>query len=174
MNPSLLGALTAFVLTGLWLLGRRRSPLEAAHDTSAVVALNRAQIALVQDLAAAQAAQGEGGHGGTSTEADPQSLSLLPLPASGRERLAFLARLGALARGDAGGRLQAMAAARRWGHPAALPLLRRGLRDPDPAVMREAARAMEQFRGRPFPSAPPLPGVAAQWAPRPRKVARIR
>jgi hypothetical protein len=174
MNASLVGALTAFVLTGLWLLGRRRSPLGASHDTSAVVALNRAQIALVEHLAAAQAAQGESGHGGASTEADPQKLSLLPLPASGRERLAFLARLGALSRGDAGGRLQAMAAARRWGHPAALPLLRRGLRDPDPAVMREAARAIEQFRGRPFPSAPPLPGDAAQWAPRPRNVARTR
>lgn len=169
MNPSLLGALAAFLLAGLWLLGRRPSPLGAARDTSAVVALNRAQIALVQHLVAAQS-----GHGVASAEAGPQELPLLPLPASGRERLAFLARLGALCRGDVAGRLQAMAAARRWGHPAALPLLRRGLRDPDPAVMREAARAIEQFRGRPFPSAPPLPGMAAQLASRPRNVARIR
>jgi len=173
MNASLLGALTAFVLTGLWLLGRRRSPLGTAHDTSAVVALNRAQIALVQHLAAAQGDEDEGRQG-TSVEVDPKTLSLLPLPAGGRERLAFLARLAALSRGDAGGRLQAMAAARRWGHPATLPLLRRGLRDPDPAVMQEAARAIEQFRGRRFPSAPALPGAAAQRAPRPRNVARIR
>lgn len=45
-------------------------------------------------------------------------------------------------------RVEAMAAAQRWGHPAALPLLRRGLRDADPRVVLAAARGMERFRGR--------------------------
>ncbi len=162
------------MLAVFWFAGRRGSSPGAEGDIREVVALNRAQIALVQREAAAAVALEEGEE---APVCETPALGLpmqLPLPIDGRERLAFLSHLGALCRGDASARLQAMAAARRWGHPAALPLLRRGLRDPDPAVMGEAALAIEQFRGRPFPSAPPLPGSAAQSVPLPRNVARIR
>jgi hypothetical protein len=48
MPTSLTAALAAAVLAALWLLGKRRPPLIKDADTSAVAALNRAQIALVQ------------------------------------------------------------------------------------------------------------------------------
>jgi HEAT repeat protein len=41
-----------------------------------------------------------------------------------------------------------MATCERWGHRAALPLIQRGLRDSDPAVVALAASAMGRFRGR--------------------------
>lgn len=175
MNPSLFGALAATLLAALWLVGRRRSLPAAERDIGAVVALNRAQIALVRQEAAAALALEEGGEPGTTDSA--QSFggpTALALPRGDRERRLFLSRLVALGRGDAGARLDAMAHARRWGHPATLPLLRRGLRDPDPAVMREAALAIDRFRGRPVPSAPPLPGRSVQLDPLPRNVVRIR
>ena len=48
MPASLTAALAAAVVTALWLVARRRPPLIRNADTSAVAALNRAQIALVQ------------------------------------------------------------------------------------------------------------------------------
>ena len=50
MPASLTAAVAAAVLAVLWPLGRRRKPLIRDADTSAVVALNRAQIALVQSV----------------------------------------------------------------------------------------------------------------------------
>jgi len=83
----------------------------------------------------------------------------------------LLAALEALFRGDGSSRLQAIEAAHRWGDRRCLPLLRRGLRDPDPAVMRTAAVAIERFRGRPCaPAAQSRP----QGSAAPRKVSRTR
>ena len=48
MPASLTAPFASAVLAVRWLLGRRRKPLIRDADTSAVVALNRAQIALVQ------------------------------------------------------------------------------------------------------------------------------
>ena len=45
-------------------------------------------------------------------------------------------------------RRQAMELCRAWRHPAALPLIRRGLRDADTGVVAVAAEAMTVFRGR--------------------------
>ena len=48
MPASYAAAFAAALLAITWLLGRRRVPLIRDVDTSAVAALNRAQIALVQ------------------------------------------------------------------------------------------------------------------------------
>ena len=48
MPASILATVAAALLAAAWLLGRRRPALVRQLDTSAVAALNRAQIALVQ------------------------------------------------------------------------------------------------------------------------------
>jgi HEAT repeat protein len=86
-------------------------------------------------------------------------------------RSAYRTRLETLYRGDRASRLLAIEAAHRWGDRLSLPLLRRGLRDSDPAVMRAAALAIERFRGR--TAAAPVP-PSSQPTGRPRRVARTR
>jgi hypothetical protein len=188
MNPSLLGAAAASLLVLLWLLGRRRPrPFLRSDDTSAVAALNRAQITrLAPDpsarrddpgafpipLAAARMAPSATGYAGpTATPAGPSPLASVPPPAPGdlRGRRLLLARLTAAAHGPPDERLAALRLARRWRHPVTLPLLRRALRDVHPAVVHEAALALEAYRGRTAPSAP-----AASRSSSPRKVARTR
>jgi len=166
MHPSFAAAVVAAVLTATWLLGRRRVPLLRDVDTSAVAALNRAQIALVQ-------AGGAGTAPANPARLIPPSARSVPRPAappvaSAAGRAAHRAQLEAWFRGDGASRLQAIEAAHRWGDRLTLPLLRRGLRDPDPAVMRAAAAAIDRFRGRPAPAASP------QRAPLPRRVSRTR
>ena len=70
-------------------------------------------------------------------------------------------------------RLNAVRAARQWGDRATLPLLRQALRDPDPAVVLEAAAAIERFRGRPTQPRPEA-GRAVERQALPRRVARTR
>jgi HEAT repeat protein len=94
-----------------------------------------------------------------------------PAAAVAGGRSAYRTRLEALYRGDRASRLLAIEAAHRWGDRLCLPLLRRGLRDTDPAVMRAAAVAIERFRGR-TAAAPVAP--SPQPAGRPRRVARTR
>lgn len=179
MNPSLLAALGAFLVVVLWWRGRSRPvlPLVRNPDTSAVAALNRAQIALVQSggarggeaAAAASPAAAPGSGAGElpawqaagSAGGAAAALAALPLPPrhdSHRQRL-FRSRLqGGFA---AGGRqrLEAIRQARRWGHPSILPLLRQGLRATDPQVVQESAAALHRFRGRtPAASAVIAPG----------------
>ena len=163
MNPSILGGAAVAVL--LWLLVRRRraAVILRSTDTGAIAALNRAQIELVQEPVPAD----------PSADAAPPEQELLPpLPApadrAGRQRL--LRQLQAdLACSEPGRRRQALRQARLWGHRSTLPLLRLGLRDVDPAVVREAAEAMARFRGRTLPS--PAPGFQRTL---PRNVARTR
>ena len=160
MHPSLLAAVAAAVAALFWLSSRRRPSLGAALDSQAIAALNRAQIALVagasDPTADKEPAQAVGG--------------CLPLPASARERALFLQALSRQLAGEAPQRLAAIEAAGAWGQRASLPLLARGLRDVDPAVVQAAARAMERFRGRTrgadLQPPPPLP--------LPRNVARTR
>ncbi|MFN9546737.1 MAG: hypothetical protein ACK6AD_06665 [Cyanobacteriota bacterium] len=162
MNPSLLGVLAAAALaTGLWLAGRRPRPLLNSTDTRDVAALNRAQNTLVREARQASptgpSPQG-GGPVGENIRAEHDGWEprtpLAALPAarlSAAERQAWLRELRR--QFEAGGpqRLAALQRARAWRQPEVLPLLRRGLRDTDPRVMREAARAMEAFRGRSGP-----------------------
>jgi hypothetical protein len=196
MPASILATVAAALLAAAWLLGRRRPAVVRQLDTSAVAALNRAQIALVQggldrpaaapergDEAASLAVGAPGrfangapapGRGATKTGgwADGWAAGLPPLHAGlippGDQRLRFRAQLQARFQQGGAARLQAIQLAHRWGDRSLLPLLRRGLRDPDPAVVRAAAAAIDRYRGRPSPSAVgPL-----QPAGRPRRVAR--
>jgi hypothetical protein len=173
VNPSLLAAVGASLLAALWLLSRRRPPTPSQRDVSDVVALNRAQITLARGpgaspdtgTAASPAAAGSGAADGGATP--------FPAPPAGAgDRHLHLRRLEELYRAGGDRRLEALKAARLWGHPTVLPLLRRGLRDADPRVMLEAARGMELFRGKPGAAA--ARGRPPQAAARPRRVARTR
>ena len=169
MNPSLLGAAAATLLVALWLVTRRQPrPFLRSADNSAVAALNRAQRELVAPGPAAVAAATEPQ---IATTDPPPAEQPLPRRADQRGRALLLARLAAAAHGTQPERLEAMRIARRWGHPATLPLLRRGLRDVHPAVMREAAQALEAFRGRPRAAPQDELAVARSW---PRTVVRTR
>ena len=151
MNTQSVGALAAFLAVLIWVGSRRKPTPFASLDASAVAALNRAQISLVQlnlvdpndDLSSA-----------TSSSSTAASWAL---PADPREQAAFVKSLYAQLAGDTGERLAAMQAARAWGHRASLPLLKRGLRDSNLAVVLEAAQAMERFRGRCTPVGSPKP-----------------
>jgi hypothetical protein len=93
MHPSFAAAVVAAVLTATWLLGRRRVPLLRDVDTSAVAALNRAQIALVQ-------AGGAGTAPANPARLIPPSARSVPRPAappvaSAAGRAAYRAQLEA-------------------------------------------------------------------------------
>ena len=151
MNTQSVGALAAFLAVLIWVGSRRKPTPFASLDASAVAALNRAQISLVQlnlvdpkdELSSARS---------SSTNS-----ACWDLPAAPREQAAFLKSLQAQLAGDTGERLAAMQAARAWGHRATLPLLKRGLRDSSLEVVLEAAQAMERFRGRCTPVVSPKP-----------------
>lgn len=165
VNSSLLAAVGASLLAALWLLARRRPPAPFQRDVSDVVALNRAQITLARAPAGSPATAATAG-------ADDGATTLPAPPDDGRCRHLHLRRLEDLYRAGGDRRREAMTAARLWGHPAVLPLLRRGLRDADPQVMVEAARAMELFRGKPGAAA--ARARSPQATARPRRVARTR
>ena len=158
MNGSLLAPVAALLSVLLWLVCRRR-PAPRLHviSTTAVAALNRSPISLMQAVAV--------------DPAEPPLRPALPRPGDVRQRQALLAQLRRQLSGDQPLRLAAIQAAGRWGDRAVLPLLRLGLRDMDLAVRGEAARAMERFRGR-SAGLGSLP-VPAQLA-LPRNVSRTR
>jgi hypothetical protein len=193
MNPSLLGAITALLLGMLWWSGRTRRPLQRSIDAAAVAALNRAQIAFRQTEAHPRRSGDGSGAFTRETRSDSgagpavfggrsRETGVPRLPVTERERRAFLTLLNGWCQGGGSERLRAMAALQGWGHRDALPLLRRGLRDPHPAVMLEAARAMEAYRGKasvaaPLQGQPGVHGWDHSWdQPRalPRNVARTR
>ncbi len=158
MHPSLLAGSAAVLLAVVWLLGRRRAPLTAALDSQAIAALNRAQIALVRQAdAPAQ----------TSDETPLSPVDFSAQPANLRERAVQLRRLAVAMGGDTPQRLAAIRSLTLgWAGRASLPLLYRGLRDVDLGVRREAALAMERYRGRSTPAQSELA--------LPRNVARTR
>lgn len=192
MNASIPAALLMLLLAGGWWLGRRRSrPFLRSTDTTAVAELNRAQIERLQLLAPPPAELRD-------PVADPAAGSLLAasavafsaggspvaLPLEPRDRRRRLRQLHAWMRGSRAQRLQALAIARLSPQRDVLPLLRLGLRDPDPAVMAAAAAAMARFRGRSAaaqPSASVVPATRRGLAQsgraamlRPRNVLRTR
>jgi hypothetical protein len=180
MNPSQLGAVAALLLLVLWLVGRRPKPrpfLRSA-DTSAVAALNRSQIARVSGRAS-PSPRGPGAPPQPPIPPSPAAqaataLAAHPIPARGdrRGRQRLLRRLQAAGGASLPERIAALRLARRWGHPATLPMLRRGLRDVHPAVVLEAAQALEAYRGRTLP--PPTPAASPRSPRSPRTVARTR
>ncbi len=174
MTTTLFAGATALLLV-LSLILRRRSPppLLRSSDTRAIAALNRAQIALAASAAPRQEPAGPA----VASPAPPTEPPLagdgpapvpLPAPADSRRRAELTARLQHQLHGDPRQRLQAMRTARRWGHPAVLPLLRRGLRDVDPSVVLEAVQGIERFRTCPHVAA------ARPQRPLPRNVSRTR
>jgi hypothetical protein len=156
MNPTVLGGAASLLLVVLWWSGRRRPvQLLRSTDASAIAALNRAQIVAVRQPLPTVVTQ-------PSSESEGQcpAEALVDLPPS-----LVLRRLSLALSQSPSTRLAALRQARVWGHRASLPLLLRGLRDPDPAVVLEAALAMERFRGRSAvaqPAAEPLPRNVAR------------
>ena len=165
MNQALSGAAIAAVIAVLWLLGRPRTTILRSTDTSAIAALNRSQMTLVQGAS--------GGDGGSSPGAagDAAGAPQWPAAADLRGRRALLQKLEHQFQAGGRERQWAMASCGAWGHRAALPLIQRGLRDADPHVSRLAAAAMERFRGRSTASASATPQPAAKP---PRNVSRTR
>ena len=162
MNGSFLLAAASLLSLTLWLAARRRpAALLATTSTAAVAALNRAQLSLVQQQAA------------SLEPCVSDELPLLPARGDVRQRQLFLTQLQAQLAGDQPQRLAAMRQARRWGDRAALPLLRRGLRDVDLAVCAEAAWGLERFRGR-TPVATAGTSSTGSQLSLPRNVARTR
>jgi hypothetical protein len=174
MTQALSGAAIAAVIAVCWLLGRPRPKILRSTDTTAVAALNRGQMERLLDApinaADANAPEGIGpGFGADQGQGLVFSGRALSWPRDQRERGLLLRQLDQqfLAGGEA--RRQAMALCAAWNHRDTLPLIRRGLRDSDPAVVGLAADAMAGFRGR------TTAGVTAQPATKPpRNVSRTR
>lgn len=165
MPPSSLAAVAAVVAALFWLSARRRPSLGLGFDSQAIAALNRAQIERVLG----------GSEPAAEVEPDKADAGWLPLPSTPRERALFLRALNRQFAGDASQRLVAIEMAAVWGQRASLPLLLRGLRDVDPAVVKAAARAMERFRGRSRGSLIAADAAGLQVSlPLPRNVARTR
>jgi len=156
----------------LWLITRRQPrALLRSTDTSAVAALNRAQLVGrlepgAERMTAASQPPSAAIPPPEQVAPEPQA-ELQPGPQSAEQRRTALRQLRHWAKADPEQRLRAVRAARQSGHPAMLPLLRRGLRDADLRVVAEAAAALERFRGRPSLV---QPGGAAM----PRRVSRTR
>ncbi|MFM7652871.1 MAG: HEAT repeat domain-containing protein [Vulcanococcus sp.] len=178
MTQALSGAAIAAVIAVCWLLGRPRPKLLRSTDASGVAALNRQQMErVVEGVADASTAAVLGTEGPAEVQGEPflpgEVIPHLPLtsaslwPRNARDRGLLLAQLNAQFRLGGEARRQAMALGAAWGHRAALPLLRRGLRDTDPEVVALAAGAMERFRGSGV--APAQPAARA-----PRNVSRTR
>jgi hypothetical protein len=166
MGPFLVAGATALIALWLWCGRGRRVPLLRSTDASGIAALNRAQITALLPA-------GVAGEPQPSAPVEPWAAPIrFPPAAAAGERLALLRQLSAAFEADPTSRLAAVMQARAWGHPATRPLLHRALRDQDPAVVRQAALAMERFRGRPWRST--VVGVGPAQLPLPRNVARTR
>lgn len=199
MPPSIPVALLMLLLAGGWVLGRRRvRPCLRSTDATAVAELNRSQIERLRLPPASPDAIGEptlaltpapsGAMAGVSPEVEIVAAASAPASLWDGGRRSRLPQLQAWMLSSREQRLQALQIARQSSRDEALPLLRLGLRDPDPAVMAAAAAAMVRFRGRAAagsqqrPSRPADPrrlrqfGRAAGSAPlsRPRSVLRTR
>jgi hypothetical protein len=166
MNPTVLGGAASLLLLLLWWSGRRRPvQLLRSIDASAIAALNRHQNAALR-LPAPPAPQDAG-----SESPSPSPTALFGGPGLAMPHAVLMRRLSAALTQEPATRLAALRHARAWGHRATVPLLLRGLRDSDPAVVREAALAIERFRGCPALAA----GAPQPFAvPLPRNVARTR
>ena len=155
MSQAYVGGAAAIALAAVvYAVGRRPAkPMLRSTDVSNVVALNRAQVELVQ---AAMAQEEE--HVAAALDWQP--------PATTAERLALQQCLREAMNAGPDQRLEAISLAGRWGHASVLPLLRRGLHDADSRVVEAAAAALDGRRGAPVLE-------AAKAARPPRNVARL-
>ena len=148
MNPTVLGGAASLLLLVLCWSGRRRPrQLLRSTDAAAIAALNRGQIAALRRPSgpALQAA-------GSESPGPSCQPMRFPPPGEAVPPAVLLRRLAAAMTQEPAIRLAALRHARAWGHRSTVPLLLRGLRDSDPAVVREAVLALERFRGRPAPA----------------------
>lgn len=160
MTQVLSAAALAAVVAACWLVGRPRPKILRSTDASAVAALNRSRMELVQGAAGAEPAP---------ASAPPQpAMPPLPAAADRRGRRQLLNQLERQFQAGGEQRRQALAVCLAWRHRDALPLIRRGLRDADSTVALLAAEAMAGFRGRSRAATP------AQPARLPRNVSRTR
>ncbi len=70
------------------------------------------------------------------------------VPTTPRERLHLLTQLRNSMSGGPEERFKAISLASIWGHPSALPILRRGLKDSDIKIVGAAAAAIQSHKGR--------------------------
>ena len=165
-------ALASLLTLVLWLITRRQPrSLLRSTDTSAVAALNRAQLQLVArvglELEAGSAPTAPPTADLPVTASEAIVAARPPIPRTAAERRAYRQQLRLWSAGGPEQRLLAMQAAGRWSEASLLPLLRRGLRDGDPRVMAAAAAAIAPYRARPRP-------LQAGGAAPARKVSRTR
>ena len=154
MTQLFAGVATIVLAIVLYGLGRKpNKPLLSSTDVSEVVALNRAQVELVQQEV-------------EETTKHPLVTAWHP-PSTSAERLALQQTLRRSMEAGPDQRLQAIKLAGQWGHKSVLPLLRRGLHDSDSQVVEAAAAAIERHRGGIQPA-------SAQPVRPPRNVARMR
>jgi HEAT repeat protein len=154
MTQLFAGVATIVLAIILYGLGRKPNKrLLSSTDVSEVVALNRAQVELVQQE--------------VEETADHAPAIAWQPPSTSAERLALQQSLRGLMEAGPDLRLQAIRLAGQWGHQSVLPLLRRGLHDSDSQVVEAAAAAIERHRGgiQPASTHPVRP---------PRNVARMR
>ncbi len=137
MNQILASALGLSLALVLWGIGRNPlKRLQANQDGFLGKSLNSAnQISLVQRYERRSVKENR-----------PNPSITWQLPKNSKERLVLIKRLQQLISGSPDERLEAIKLAGAWGHKRALPMLRRGLKDSDPRVVIEAARAIQKHR----------------------------
>jgi hypothetical protein len=169
MNTPIAGGAAALLLVWFLLVRRRPRQLLRSTDGGAIAALNRQQIAALEagPLPADAAGLAACDASGAPCPMAVAALADLPSPADQAAQVRLRRQLELGFSAAPAQRLAAIRTARVWGHRCVLPLLRRGLRDADPAVVRESALAIERFRGQ----GPVHSGVSLQL-PLPRNVAR--
>lgn len=154
MNTSIAIA-TPLLVALLWLFTRRQPRLSRSSPASGPVSspsLLQPSMALGASAAVAIARPSGG------------AMQQSQLDVRGRAQR--LAQASAALSADPAQRQQAMEQLGRWGDRAALPLLKRGLRDPHPQVVLAAAQAMERFRGRSAGSSAVVSERSSQRLPR--------
>ncbi|AKN61885.1 hypothetical protein WB44_13180 [Synechococcus sp. WH 8020] len=155
MTQLFAGVATIVLAIILYGLGRKpHKPILRSTDVSEVVALNRAQVELVQVAEVEEVAE-------------RAPVLAWQAPSTSAERLAMQHYLRRSMDDGPDLRLQAIKLAGQWGHQSVLPLLRRGLHDSDSRVVEAAAAAIERHRSGPSPD-------LAQSVRPPRNVARMR
>ena len=155
MTQLFAGVATIVLAIILYGLGRKpHKPILRSTDVSEVVALNRAQVELVQV---------------SEVEEVAESAPVLAwqAPSTSAERLELQQYLRRSMDDGPDLRLQAIKIAGQWGHQSVLPILRRGLHDSDSRVVEAAAAAIERHRSGPY-------RASAHPVRPPRNVARMR
>jgi len=160
-------ALLMGVAALLWLIRGRRPTLLVSTDASAVASLNRAQISRAASEGSTDAENTTGPGGSLNGEGEVDAGNGLR-PATGRERLLWLARIRRLSSGSPAERLRAVHLCARNKDASVLPQLRSALHDANSTVVLMAAKQMTRYRGRPT--------IVRSRSRRslPRNVARIR